>query len=110
MPHAELKYSSDLEIDAAEMLREIETVILTHDGTSGECKGRAYPADTFHHSHCLLNISMLSKPHRDALFTRALLQDLETAMRQHLRQECFVSLGIQYSDENYITTKHVPEK
>ncbi len=108
MPHAELKYSADLALDAEIILQKVETVILRHDGHSGECKGRAYPADRFHHSHCLLNVSMLTKPHRDKTFTKALLADLEAELAAHLPKRCFVSLGIQYSDENYVTTEHVP--
>lgn len=109
MPHAELKFSSDLELDATTLLRDIERIILKHDADSGECKGRAYPADSFHHSHCLLSLSMLSKPHRDQAFTKALLGDLETELRRHLHQQCFLSLGIQYLDENYVTTELVPK-
>jgi len=45
MPHAELKYSIDLDLDAEALLRCVEQVILRHDANSGECKGRAYPAD-----------------------------------------------------------------
>ncbi len=108
MPHAELKFSSDLNLDTEALLRDVERVILSHDAGSGECKGRAYPTDNFHHSHCLLNVSMLSKTHRNSAFTKALLRDLEAKMGQHLHQRCFLSLGIQYSDENYITTEHVP--
>lgn len=109
MPHAELKYSSDLNLDAEALLRDVERIILAHDAGSGKCKGRAYPADNFNHSHCLLNVSMLSKTHRDSVFTKALLRDLEAEMSRHLHQICFLSLGIQYSDENYITTEHVPQ-
>jgi hypothetical protein len=108
MPHAELKYSNDLHLDAEALLRDVERVILIHDADSGECKGRAYPTDIFHHSHCLLHVSMLSKPHRDSVFTKALLRDLKAEMGLHLRQQCFLSLGIQYSDDNYLTTEHIP--
>jgi hypothetical protein len=109
MPHAELKYSIDLDLDAVALLRCVEQIILRHDANSGECKGRAYPADEYHHSHCLLNVSMLSKSHRDKAFTNALLLDLEAELCRHLRKQCFLSLGIQYSDNNYITTAYVPE-
>lgn len=108
MPHAELKYSSDLTLNAPALLRGIEQVIQRHDAGSGECKGRAYPTDIYHHSHCLLHVSMLTKAHRDNTFTQALLEDLKAEMKKHLRQKCFLSLGIAYSDDNYITTDHQP--
>jgi hypothetical protein len=108
MPHADLKYSSDLQFDAEAVLAAVERTILRNDAGSGECKGRAYPAHIFHHSHCILNVSMLSKPYRDSAFTKALLRDLETELGRHLLKRCFLSLGIQYSDDNYTTTEHIP--
>ncbi|WP_127112349.1 hypothetical protein [Shimia sediminis] len=108
MPHAELKYSDNLKIDAVALLREIEQVILRHDASAGECKGRGYPTEIYHHTHLLLDISMLTKPHRDAGFTKALLADLEATLHAHLSQRCFISFGIHYSDKNYVTTSHQP--
>jgi hypothetical protein len=108
MPHVDLKFSSDLNFDATALLRAVEQTIQRHDAGSGECKGRAYPAAHFNHTHCLLELSMLTKPHRDSAFTQSLLADLKAEMERHLNQPCHLSLGIQYSDENYITTKHTP--
>lgn len=109
MPHAELKFSDNLKLDAISLLRAIEATIQRHDAGSGECKGRAYPAADFHHTHCLLDVSMLTKPHRDDAFTQSLLADLKADMERHLSQPCHLSLGIHYSGENYITTKHTPQ-
>jgi hypothetical protein len=109
MPHAEIKYSEDLMIDAPAILAEIEQVILRNDDGSGECKGRAYPALQYHHSHMLVSISMLTKAHRDAAFTQKLMADLETAIRAQISQRCFFSLGINYTTESYLTTEHDPK-
>ena len=84
MPHAELKYSSDLRIDAVAILADVEQMILRHDAGSGDCKGRAYPSDQYHHSHLILQISMLTKPHRDEAFTAALMADLEQVVKVHI--------------------------
>lgn len=108
MPHAELKFSSDLDIDAEAVLKEIEQVILTHDGGAGACKGRAYPCDHFHHTHCLVELSLLSKPHRGAEFTKALLRDIEACLKRNLKQACALSYGIKYSDDYYVTGMHAP--
>ncbi len=105
MPHAELKYSSDLDFDPVALLADIEATILEHDDGSGACKGRAYPAGQFHHTHCLLNVSMLTKAHRDAAFTQRLLKSLDATLRRHVRQSCFLSLGITYTDETYLTSQ-----
>ncbi|AHC99778.1 hypothetical protein [Leisingera methylohalidivorans] len=106
MPHAELKFSSDLEIDAISILAEIETVILEHDSGAGACKGRAYPAAQFHHSHIAFTVALLAKPHRDEVFSRALLADLESRIKARLPQPCEFSLGLSYSTPFYVTNFH----
>ncbi|MDG2340231.1 MAG: hypothetical protein P8L32_03420 [Paracoccaceae bacterium] len=108
MPHAELKYSADLEIDAEHVLRLIEERINMHDPKAGACKGRAYPAAIFHRTHLLVEIGMLTKPHRDAAFVRKVRDDIESAVKACLSQRCFFSLAITFSDEHYITNEFVP--
>ena len=110
MPHAEIKYSDDLALDARAILAEIEHIILQHDPASGACKGRAYPCALTHHSHLLLNISMLQKPHRDEAFTKALMKDIEEAVKSHIHQSCYFSFGLDYSGAFYVTNEHrVPD-
>ncbi|MCB4454785.1 hypothetical protein [Leisingera sp. McT4-56] len=106
MPHAELKYSSNLDLDAEAILAEIETVILEHDGGAGACKGRAYPADRFHRTHITISVALLSKPHRDEAFSNALLADLESRIKARLHQPCEFSLGLNYSTPFYVTNFH----
>ena len=105
MPHAELKYSSDLNIDANAILQTIETTIQSHD-SAGACKGRAYPTDQFNHTHILVDISMLTKPHRDKPFTAALIADLEHAIKAQIHQPCAFSLMLTYTGDTYITNMH----
>lgn len=106
MPHAELKYSSDLEIDAGAILAAVEQTIQRHDAGSGECKGRAYPADQFHHTHLILSVSMLTKPHRDKAFTDALMQDIERVVKSKIGQSCYFSFALEYSTSAYVTNWH----
>ncbi|KIC37921.1 hypothetical protein [Leisingera sp. ANG-M7] len=106
MPHAELKYSSDLDVDAEAILAEIETVILEHDSGAGACKGRAYPAGQFRHTHITVSVALLTKPHRDEAFSRALLADLESRIKARLHQPCEFSLGLSYSTPLYVTNFH----
>jgi len=108
MPHAEIKYTTDLELDSEEILSVIEATILRHDDGSGECKGRAYPTDEYRHTHILVSISMLQKPHRDGTFTKALLGDLEKNIKACLTQSCRFSLSLNYNLKNYITNEHAP--
>lgn len=106
MPHAELKYSSDLDIDTPAMLREIEAIILEHDDGAGACKGRAYPTDLYHHSHIAISVALLRKPHRDAAFLQALLDDLEQRLKARIAQPCAFSLGLTFSGDAYVTNMH----
>ena len=106
MPHAELKYSDHLQLDAAAILAEIEQTILRHDPASGACKGRAYPCGVTHHAHLLLTISMLEKPHRDDAFTKALMAEIEANVKAHVHQSCYFSFGLSYSTSAYITNEH----
>ena len=108
MPHAELKFSADLNIDAVHVLRVIEERINAHDPGAGACKGRAYPAEVFHQTHLLVEISMLTKPHRDNAFTVKLRDDLEQAIKSCLSQSCAFSMAISFSDAVYITNKFDP--
>ncbi|WP_298802936.1 hypothetical protein [uncultured Lentibacter sp.] len=105
MPHAELKYSSDLALDAREILRKIEALIQTRDPNSGACKGRAYPATEAHHSHVLLTVSLLPKAHRDAGFMAALLADLTTYIDTVLPLGTERSVSVSFSGPHYVTGK-----
>jgi len=108
MPHAELKYSDDLTLPTQQMLAEIEAVILRHDDGAGACKGRAYPAPDYHHSHVTISVSILQKPHRDAAFCQALLDDLEHTLSAMIPVACEFSLGLHFAPQLYVTKQHRP--
>ncbi|MGR3678600.1 MAG: hypothetical protein ACU0AZ_11545 [Paracoccaceae bacterium] len=110
MPHAVLSYSSDLDVDAETMLQDIEAIILTHDADAGACKGRAYPAPVYHHSHAIVEISLLNKPHRDTAFMNALSADLERGIKLHLTTACAFSLDLRFSGAHYVTNMHQGQK
>jgi hypothetical protein len=103
MPHAELKYSAGLEIDAQDLLAGIEAILQRHDPGSGDCKGRAYPAPVSRHAHLIAEITMLRKPHRDAAFMAALREDIAGYLRQHLPRPCWMSLNMTFSGDTYLT-------
>lgn len=108
MPHAEIKYSADLEIDASAILAGIEAVILEHDAGAGACKGRAYPAAQYHHSHITISVALLTKPHRDETFSRRLLAALEHRIKALISTPCEFSLGLTFSTPFYVTNRHTP--
>lgn len=106
MPQADLLYSADLDLDASAILAAVEATILNHDDGAGACKGRAYPAPGYHHTHVTLRVTMLSKPHRDAAFTSALLNSLEAVLRDRILQPCELALGVEFSGAHYKTGQH----
>ncbi len=106
MPHAEIKYSSDLNIDAKALLAEIESTILKHDDGAGACKGRAWSVDQFHHTHIIIGVSLLPKAHRDATFLQRLLNDLEQKIKARIIQPCAFSLELTFSGSAYVTNMH----
>ena len=105
MPHAEIKYSSDLSIDTDAMFDLIERILNEHDSSSGACKCRAYPTDLFKHTHILFEVSILPKPHRDEAFVQALVIDLEKQLKGMIGQRCYFSLAVEFSGAGYVTNE-----
>ncbi|MCE8005683.1 hypothetical protein [Aestuariivita sp.] len=103
MPHAELKYSADLDIDPKALLMGIEAILQRHDPGSGDCKGRAYPAPVSHHANMIVEISLLPKAHRDEAFMTALREDLAAYLREVLPNGIWMSLHIRFSTLHYVT-------
>ncbi|WP_390912094.1 hypothetical protein [Pseudosulfitobacter sp. SM2401] len=108
MPQADLNYSSDLTLNAPAILAAIESTIAAFDGAAGACKGRAHKVAEFHHTHVLIKVSVLEKPHRDTAFMNALAQKLETAIKAHLHAPCAFSLALSFLPNAYITNLHRP--
>ncbi len=106
MPHAEIKYSDDLAIDPYRILTRIEEIILEHDPGAGACKGRAYPASVSHHTHILIDVALLYKPHRDRAFRTKLLEALEAGIKLLIPTPCAFSLGLRVNEEFYVTNTH----
>ena len=103
MPHLELSYSSDLDIDVSAILAEVEACILRHDDGAGETKGRAYPAPIFNHTHLKASVSLLPKPHRGAVFVADLQQEIVALIATHLPRPCWLSVDITFSGPGYHT-------
>ena len=51
MPHAYIKYTSDIQSDLTTPISDIDEIILDLDPTSGAYKGGALKSDDHHHSH-----------------------------------------------------------
>lgn len=101
MPQADLSYSAQIAIDPMAVLTTIEAVIHANDSSSGDCKGRAHPCVQTHHTHVLLRLRMLDKPHRDAAFMQTLLTALQTALRPMLPAPCILGIEIGFLEQHY---------
>ena len=107
MPHVEIKYSDNIEIDADKIFDRIENTINSHDDSAGVCKSRAYPCSQYKHTHLLVSISLLTKPHRNKAFTEKLSAEIEKIIKAHLKQSLYFSLNIEYSLAYYTTNIHL---
>ena len=109
MPHVEIKYSDNLDIDSNKIFDDVERIINEKDMSAGECKSRAYPCSQYKYSHMLVTLSLLTKPHRDDVFTQNLSVEIEKTIKLHLKQSLYLSLNIEYSLDYYTTNIHCVE-
>ena len=96
MPQADFFYSSDLGLDAASWLAEVESIIAGHDSSAGECKGRAFSVEVTHHRQVLLQVALLEKPHRDAAFMSGLQRKLADALASGVPSPCVIAVEVRF--------------
>ena len=103
MPQADLLYSADLDIDPSAIFAEVEAVILSRDPGAEQCRGRAYPAADFHHTHATLRVTFLPKPHRDEAYMRSMLNEIERVLKASIKQPCGIAVGLTFTGDYYRT-------
>lgn len=103
MPQAELKFSNDITIDVAHIFKSIDSEISNFDPSAGACKCRAYPATEFLHTHVLLNIRLLRKPHRDEAFMNTLLNKLKSILESAVPNGCSYAVDLSFFSGYYLT-------
>ncbi|WP_128253287.1 hypothetical protein [Falsirhodobacter deserti] len=103
MPQADLYFTTDHKLEG--VLPEIERTIATFDGAAGQCKGRAHPVADHHHSHVLLRLSMLPKPHRDDAYAAELGKKLAEVVRPHVTAPSAVAVNISFDLVHYTAIK-----
>lgn len=103
MPHLEIKYSADIELDVNVLFDQIESAINELDPSAGVCKSRAYPAKSYKHSHVMIEVWLLPKQHRNHAFTQALLKGLKDCVKKKVDDHCYISVQLYYRDANYVT-------
>jgi len=77
MPHADIKCTTDLEIDVRALMLDIEKIILQLDPSSGVCKGRLIPIDEYHYSHLNIELRMFAANKRDIEFSSKLVSRVD---------------------------------
>ena len=87
MPHADIKYSPNLRFEPQKVFAAIEDTINAHDSDAGYSKCRSYPAKNSNHTHLLIEVSMLTKPHQNT----TLQLPCETPLKQ--QSKCICSKG-----------------
>jgi hypothetical protein len=101
MPQADLSYSAEIPLDAAAFLAKVEEIMSAHDKAAGACKGRARVLEVTHHSHILLRLRMLKKPHRDDAFMAGLLTALQNALRPMVPAACILGIELGFLQPHY---------
>ena len=86
MPHADIKYTSDIQIDLKTLMSDIEKIILDLDPTSGACKGRALKVDEYHHSHINIEIRLFATKQRDIDLLNELINKVNSRAKSLLKK------------------------
>ncbi len=105
MPQADLYITADQNLAPAAALAAVEKAILEFDSGAGACKGRAHGVAQYHHSHVLLKISMLKKPHRDAAYATELGLRLAAVLAASGQVTSPINVHISFDLDHYTTLK-----
>ena len=108
MPHADIKCTSDLDIDVKTLMSNIEEIILQLDPKSGVCKGRVIRIDEYHHSHLNVELRMFASKERDVEFSKQLLLRVNQKAKSLVKSAAHVTVKLEFSPVTYVTGFHDP--
>ena len=108
MPHVDIKYASDIQIDFKTLLSDIEEIILDLDPTSGACKGRAVRVDEYHHSHINIEITLFANKHRDIDLLNELINRIDSRAKSSLKKATHVTVKLEFTPLTYLTGFYDP--
>ena len=109
MPHADIKCTSDLDIDAKTLMANIEKIILQLDPNSGVCKGRIIRIDEYHHSHLNIELRMFASKKRDIEFSNQLVSRVDQIAKSLMKSSGHVTVKLEFSPVTYLTGFHDPK-
>ena len=108
MPHADIKCTTDLEIDLKTLMSNIEEIILQLDPGSGVCKGRVVRIDEYHHSHLNIELRMFATKERDVEFSNQLISRVDHIAKLLMKSAAHVTVKLEFNPVTYITGFHDP--
>ena len=108
MPHADIKYTSDIQIDLRTLMSDIEEIILDLDPTSGACKGRALKVDKYHHSHINIEIRLFATKNRDIDLLDELINRVDSRAKALLKKAAHVTVKLEFTPLTYLTGFYDP--
>ena len=109
MPHADIKCTSDLDLDVRSLMSNIEEIILQLDPNSGACKGRVIRIDEYHHSHLNIELRMFAKKERDVEFSKQLISRVDQKAKSLMKSAAHVTIKLEFSPVTYLTDFYDPE-
>ena len=108
MPHADIKYTADIQIDLKTLMSDIEEIILDLDPTSGACKGRALKVDEYHHSHTNIEIRLFAAKNRDIDLLHELINRFNSRTKSFLKKAAHVTVKLEFTPLTYLTGFYDP--
>ena len=108
MPHADIKYTSDIQIDLKTLMSDIEEIILDLDPTSGACKGRALKVDEYHHSHINIEIRLFATKNRNVDLLNELINRIDSRAKSFLKNAAHVTVKLEFTPLTYLTGYYDP--
>ena len=109
MPHADIKCTTDVDIDVKTLMLDIEEIILQLDPGSGVCKGRVIRIDEYHHSHLNIELRMFASKERDVEFSNQLVLKVDQKAKLLMKSAAHVTVKLEFSPVTYLTGFHDPK-
>ena len=109
MPHADIKCTTDLDIDVKTLMSNIEEIVLQLDPNSGVCKGRVIRIDEYHHSHLNIELRMFASKERDVEFSNQLISRVDQKAKSLMKSAAHVTVKLEFSPVTYLTGFYDPK-
>ena len=103
MPHTDIKYTADLDIDIKTLMRVIEEIILDLDPTAGVCKSRAFKIDEYLHPHVNIELRMYATKERDIELTNRLITRVDQETKSFMKSAAYVTVKLDFTPLPYLT-------